>query len=70
MCNGWVFHPSKSELDEIEAMPTNEIRTIVRQFKKDSGEKYDADEDWEVLLYLQQLMLRERKRWHNEQPGL
>ena len=70
MCNGWVFHPSKSELDEIEAMPTNEIRTIVREFKKDSGEKYDPDEDWEVLLYLQHLMVRERERWHKEQPGL
>ena len=71
----WREHEILSEKEDIEAMPTNEIRTIVREPQTDSGEKYsqyDYDEDWEVLLYLQQLMLRERERfvWHKEQPGL
>ena len=61
----------KDLIDLIEAMSTKEIRTLVREFKKDSGEKYDyCDEDWEVLLYLHQLRLRERDRWREEQAGL
>ena len=53
-------------------MPTNEIRTIVRELQTDSGEKYSQYncDDWEVLLYLYQLMLRERVLWYKEHPGL
>ena len=69
----WREHEILSEKEDIEAMPTNEIRTIVREPQTDSGEKYsqyDYDEDWEVLLYLCQLMLRERVLWYKEHPGL
>ena len=65
-------------------MPTKEIQTTLHELEKqrdhcDSGEKYDfdqgihsldCDQDWEVMLYLQQLLVRERERWHKEQSGL
>ena len=84
MSSYWHFHEFQSEKEVIEAMPTKEIRTTLRELEKqrdhcDSGEKYDfdqrfhsldCDEDWEVMLYLQQLLVRERERWHKEQPGL
>ena len=84
MSSNWYFHEYPGQKGDIEAMPTEEIQTTLRELEKqvdheDSGEKYDfdqgihsldCDQDWEVMLYLQQLLVRERERWHKEQSGL
>ena len=69
-CYEWAFNATQGDKDLLETMSTDEIRTIVREFKKDSGENYNCDKDWEVLQYIQQLIFREKERWHKEQSGL
>ena len=68
----WAFNATQGDKDLLEAMSTNEIRTIVRESKRDSAhrENYDCDKDWEVLQSIQQLIFREKERWHKEQSGL
>ena len=58
----WAFHESQETKDFIEAMSTKEIEF---EFQKDRREAYNSREHWEALLYIQQLLVRERERWHN-----